>query len=165
MNDDLSQTLAELAATVLADCRVHGLRVATAESCTGGLVAGTLTDIAGSSDVVERGFVTYSNAAKTEMLDVPAELIERVGAVSAEVARAMAAGALAHSPAEIAVAITGIAGPGGATAAKPVGLVHFAALRRGGAMRDERHVLPGDRAAIRRRAVAIAFRMIREAAA
>ncbi|MGE0713993.1 MAG: CinA family protein [Alphaproteobacteria bacterium] len=165
MTDDLNHTLAELASAVLAECRERGVRVATAESCTGGLVAGTLTDIAGSSDVVERGFVTYSNEAKTEMLGVPASLITQVGAVSAEVARAMAAGALEHSPADVAVSITGIAGPGGATPAKPVGLVHFAVARRGATIRDERHVLPGDRAAIRRRAVAIALRMIREAAA
>jgi nicotinamide-nucleotide amidase len=111
-------------------CRARGLRIATAESCTGGLVAGVLTEIAGASDVVERGFVVYSNAAKESMLDVPASTLKRHGAVSAETAIAMAAGALKNSEADISVAITGIAGPGGGTKQKPVGLVHFAAARR-----------------------------------
>lgn len=118
------------AARVLSLLRAHGLMVATAESCTGGLVAGALTAIPGSSDVVDRGFVTYSNAAKTEMLGVPADLIARHGAVSEPVARAMAEGALAHSRADVSVAITGIAGPGGGSDAKPVGLVHFGAACR-----------------------------------
>jgi len=115
-------------------CRAKKLTVATAESCTGGLVAATLTEIPGSSDVVERGFVTYSNAAKTAMLGVPADVIGRFGAVSRETAEAMAQGALAHSPADLAVSITGIAGPGGGSPGKPVGLVHFAAAARGGAV-------------------------------
>ncbi len=165
MTDEWTEPLADLAVRALAECRAHGLKAATAESCTGGLVAGALTEIAGSSDVVDRGFVTYSNAAKMAMLGVPAALLETVGAVSAEVARAMAEGAVAASEADVAVAITGIAGPGGSTATKPVGLVHFATSRRGGSTVDERHVLPGDRADIRRRSVAIALRMIREAAA
>lgn len=165
MNDEWFEPLADLATHVLADCRARGLRIATAESCTGGLVAGALTEIAGSSDVVDRGFVTYSNEAKIQMLGVAPPLIESVGAVSDEVARAMAQGAIARSLAGVAVAITGIAGPGGSTAAKPVGLVHFATSRRGGETRSERHVLPGNRADIRRRSVAIALRMIREAAA
>lgn len=114
-----------------------GLTVALAESCTGGMVCVALTDIPGSSAVVERAFVTYSNAAKTEMLGVPAETIARHGAVSEPVAIAMAEGALAASPADVAVAITGVAGPG-ASERKPEGLVHFACLRRGGAMRAER---------------------------
>jgi nicotinamide-nucleotide amidase len=113
-------------------CRAKRLMVATAESCTGGLVAATLTEIPGSSDVLERGFVTYSNAAKEAMLDVPGATIERFGAVSRETAEAMATGALAHSQADLAVAVTGIAGPGGGTPDKPVGLVHFAAAARGG---------------------------------
>ena len=129
--------------------RSHGLRVATAESCTGGLIAGALTEIPGSSDVVDRGFVTYSNAAKTEMLGVDAVLIQTRGAVSEEVARAMAEGALAHSVAEIAIAVTGIAGPGGGTPIKPVGLVHIACARRSGETLHERHVFPGDRRAVR----------------
>jgi nicotinamide-nucleotide amidase len=113
-------------------CRAKKLTIATAESCTGGLVAATLTEIPGSSDVVERGFVTYSNAAKTAMLGVPADVIARFGAVSRETAEAMAQGALAHSPADLAVSITGIAGPGGGSPGKPVGLVHFAAAARAG---------------------------------
>ncbi len=112
-------------------CRAQGLRIATAESCTGGLVAGALTEITGSSDVLDRGFVTYSNDAKAAMLGVPRELISHHGAVSEEVARAMAEGALAHSGAELAVAITGIAGPNGGSAEKPVGLVHFGCAARG----------------------------------
>ena len=114
-----------LAEAVLAACRAAGLTVATAESCTGGLIAGALTAIAGSSDVVECGFVTYSNAAKTAMLGVPAELIASVGAVSEAVARRMAEGAVARSGADLAVAVTGVAGPGGGSAEKPVGLVWF----------------------------------------
>ena len=117
---------------VLDISRARGLRVATAESCTGGLVAGALTEIAGSSDVVECGFVTYSNAAKQAMLGVPASTLKRHGAVSAQTADAMAAGALKNSHADLAVAITGIAGPGGGTRNKPVGLVYFAAASRDG---------------------------------
>jgi nicotinamide-nucleotide amidase len=117
---------------VLELCRARGLRVATAESCTGGLVAAALTEIAGSSDVVDRGFVTYSNEAKAELLGVPISTLKRYGAVSAQTAKAMAAGALKNSNVDIAVSITGIAGPGGGTKQKPVGLVHFAAARRGG---------------------------------
>ncbi len=120
------------AESLLDRLRKRGLKLATAESCTGGLLAALLTEIAGSSDVVERGFVTYSNAAKHEMLGVPETSLAEHGAVSAPVARAMAEGALAYSGADVAVAVTGIAGPGGGTAAKPVGLVHFAAARRGG---------------------------------
>lgn len=122
------------AEALLMELRAKRLRVATAESCTGGLIAGTLTEIPGSSDVVERGFVTYSNEAKAESIGVEPALIVRHGAVSAEVAAAMARGAIAHSRADIAVAVTGVAGPGGGTASKPVGLVHFAAAHRNGAM-------------------------------
>jgi nicotinamide-nucleotide amidase len=112
--------------------RTRGLRIVTAESCTGGLVAAVLTEIAGSSDVLEGGFVTYSNAAKRTMLGVPAATLGRHGAVSSETAAAMAAGALKHSQADFAVAITGIAGPGGGSKQKPVGLVYFAAASRDG---------------------------------
>jgi nicotinamide-nucleotide amidase len=108
----------------------HGLKLVTAESCTGGMVAAAITDIAGSSAVFDRGFVTYSNAAKIEMLSVPFDLIMQFGAVSENVAVAMAQGALLHSAADISVAVTGIAGPGGASAQKPVGLVHFAVATR-----------------------------------
>jgi nicotinamide-nucleotide amidase len=143
-----------LAAKLLEACRRAGLHLVTAESCTGGLIAGALTEIAGSSDVVERGLVTYSNAAKTELLGVPAALIETEGAVSEAVARAMAEGALVRTQAaELSLAVTGIAGPGGGSAAKPVGLVYLAAARRGRATICERHVFPGDRRAIRLAAV------------
>ncbi len=121
------------AADVLAAAGRQGLMITTAESCTGGLVAGLLTEIAGSSSVFERGFVTYSNAAKAELLGVPPDLLAQHGAVSEAVARAMAEGALAHAAADLALAVTGIAGPGGGSAEKPVGLVHFALARRGGA--------------------------------
>jgi nicotinamide-nucleotide amidase len=119
------------ARAVIEDCTVAGIKIAVAESCTGGLVAAVLTEIPGSSAVVDRGFVTYSDAAKAEMLGVPAELIRRFGAVSRECALAMVAGALARSGADIAISITGIAGPAGGTAEKPVGLVHFGAMRKG----------------------------------
>jgi nicotinamide-nucleotide amidase len=124
--------LRKAAKRVLDLCRAAGRRVATAESCTGGLVAAALTEIAGSSDVVECGFVTYSNAAKQALLGVPAATLEHYGAVSAETAAAMAAGALKNSQADFSVAITGIAGPGGGSKKKPVGLVHFAAASRDG---------------------------------
>jgi nicotinamide-nucleotide amidase len=149
------------AARLLDECRQAGVRLATAESCTGGLIAAALTAIAGSSDVVERGFVTYSNEAKTEILGVDAATIERHGAVSEAVALAMAEGALAHSRADIAVSVTGIAGPGGATATKPVGLVHLGCARRGRATVLERRIFAGDRAAVREQSVALAFAMIR----
>jgi nicotinamide-nucleotide amidase len=121
------------AARLLDACRAGAKRIATAESCTGGLIAALLTEVAGSSDVVERGFVTYSNDAKIEMLGVPADLIAAHGAISEPVARAMAEGALRASKADIAVSVTGVAGPGGGSEAKPVGLVHLAAASRAGA--------------------------------
>ena len=124
-----SPTLLDQAKNILAMARAKGLRIVTAESCTGGLIAGLLTEIPGSSDVVERGFVTYSNDAKEDLLGVPADLIRQNGAVSQAVARAMAQGALKHSLAHLAVAVTGIAGPGGGTEQKPVGLVYMAAAR------------------------------------
>ncbi|HUS56279.1 MAG TPA: CinA family protein [Thermohalobaculum sp.] len=126
-----SDEIRVLAAQVLVACQARRLMVTTAESCTGGMVAAALTDIPGSSAVVERGFVTYSDAAKAEMLGVPATLIDANGAVSGPVARAMAAGALANSRADLAVSITGVAGPGGGSVEKPEGLVHFACARRG----------------------------------
>ncbi|MEN3389146.1 CinA family protein [Brucella melitensis] len=119
------------AIAVLDACRKAGIMIATAESCTGGLIAAALTDIPGSSDVVDRGFVTYSNEAKNEMLAIPMELIAHMGAVSKEVAIAMAEGALVHSRAGVSIAVTGIAGPGGGSAEKPVGLVHIASARTG----------------------------------
>ena len=119
------------AAALLDDLRARGLKLATAESCTGGLIAALFTEIAGSSDVVDRGFVTYSNEAKMEMLGVAGEMLAAHGAVSAPTARAMAEGALRHSRAGLAVAVTGIAGPGGGTPEKPVGLVHFGLAIKG----------------------------------
>ena len=161
----IAPELLEEAERLLASCRAHGLKLATAESCTGGLIAATLTAIAGSSDVVDRGFVTYSNAAKVEMLGVPAELIAAVGAVSQEVAERMAEGAVGRSAADIAVAVTGVAGPGGGTAEKPVGLVWFALARRGRESRTERHLFPGDRRAVRLATVARALALIAESVA
>jgi len=153
--------LREAAAHVLEVCRARGLKVATAESCTGGLVAAALTEIAGSSDVVDRGFITYSNAAKEAMLGVPAATLKRHGAVSAETAAAMAAGALKHSDADITVAITGIAGPSGGSKQKPVGLVHFAAASRDG-RRLARHRRYGKigRRRVRERSVAEALALL-----
>ena len=150
------------AEALLESYRRAGLTIATAESCTGGLVAGCLTEIAGSSDVFERGFVTYSNAAKAEVLGVPATLIAERGAVSAEVAEAMARGALERSKADAVVALTGVAGPGGGTAEKPVGLVYFGAVRRGGAARLRREIFGGDRTAVRARSVAAALELLGE---
>jgi nicotinamide-nucleotide amidase len=157
---DLTE-LAPAAAALIADCTRLGLRIATAESCTGGLIVATLTEIAGASAVVDRAFVTYSNAAKIEMLGVPNELIERDGAVSEAVARAMAEGALVHSAADLAVAVTGIAGPSGGTKNKPVGLVHLAAARRGGPDLHRMQLFPDNgRAGIRIAAVAAALAML-----
>lgn len=145
---------------VLRRCEAVGLKLATAESCTGGLVAAALTAIAGSSRVVERGFVSYSNEAKTELLGVPPALIVKHGAVSAHVARAMADGALARSAASIAVSLTGVAGPDGGTDAKPVGLVYIGCARRGRETAVERHQFPGDRDAVRQASVVAALTLI-----
>ncbi len=155
-SDDLNR----LAETVLARCRAKKWTLATAESCTGGLVAAALTDIAGASDVVERGFVTYSNRAKSELLGVPAELIARHGAVSAETAAAMAEGALAKAPVDLAVAVTGIAGPSGGSPDKPVGLVYFGVARRGGKSITERQIFKGGRAGIRHAATLRALELL-----
>lgn len=134
----------------------RGWTMATAESCTGGLIAGACTDRAGSSDWFERGFITYSNAAKTELLGVPADLIAAHGAVSEPVARAMAAGALAHAPVQLAVAVTGVAGPGGGSEAKPVGTVWFGWATPQG-VDTECVRFDGDRAAVRQATVAHAL--------
>jgi nicotinamide-nucleotide amidase len=158
--DDISQAAEHLLET----CRRAGLKIATVESCTGGLLAGALTGIAGSSDVVDRGFVTYTNQAKSEMVGVPPGLFDTVGAVSAEVARAMAEGGVSHSPANLAAGITGVAGPGGGSAEKPVGLVHIAASRAGGETLHERNVFPGDRQAVRLASVRVALAMMQRLA-
>lgn len=151
------------ATVLLQRCRAQGLKIATAESCTGGLVAALLTEVSGSSDVFERGFVTYSNEAKSELLGVDAALIARLGAVSREVAVAMAEGALAHSRAGVAVAITGVAGPGGGTPHKPVGLVYIAARSRDGRERvEECRFGPESRGGIRRASVAVALTLLEQ---
>ncbi len=154
------------AEALLEACRREGLKLATAESCTGGLIAGLLTSISGASDVFERGFVTYTNQAKTENLDVPAVLFDdgRPGAVSEEVARSMAEGALRNSSAQIAVAVTGIAGPEGGTEEKPLGLVHIAAARDGKETLLESHVFEGGRDAVRMQSVDAAVKLARELA-
>ena len=150
----------DAAERVLTSCRKHKLKIVTAESCTGGLVAAALTAIAGSSDVVDRGFVTYSNDAKHEMLGVALDTLEKHGAVSEATARAMARGALTHSMADISVSVTGVAGPGGGSTEKPVGLVHFAAARSGFELIAEHHVFPGDRDGIRRLATITALSLL-----
>lgn len=150
------------AEAVLASFRARGKRIATAESCTGGLIAATLTAIAGSSDVVDCGYVTYSNEAKTSLIGVPRALIAEHGAVSEPVARAMAEGALARSLGDVTIAVTGVAGPGGGSAAKPVGLVWFGCARAGFETVTWHAVFPGDRAAVRRATVIRALAMLRE---
>ncbi|MBY5608813.1 CinA family protein [Rhizobium leguminosarum] len=156
------QDIISTAEAIIRDFTAAGLMVSTAESCTGGLIAGALTEISGSSAVVDRGFVTYTNSAKIEMLGVQAETLSRFGAVSEETARQMVHGALFRSRAEIAVAVTGIAGPGGGSAEKPVGLVHLAAKSRAGAL-VHRKMLYGDigRSEVRLAAIRTALEMVR----
>jgi nicotinamide-nucleotide amidase len=157
------ETLAQ-AAALLDTLQARGLTLATAESCTGGLVAAAVTAIAGSSATLLAGYVTYSNEAKTRSVGVDPALIGRLGAVSAEVAAAMAEGATRESGAGMGISTTGIAGPGGGTATKPVGLVYIGVALAGQPARVEGHVFPGDRAAVRAATVATAFRMAAEAA-
>jgi nicotinamide-nucleotide amidase len=152
----------ELATSVLALCRAKGWRVATAESCTGGLVAAALTAIAGSSDVIDRGFVVYSNKAKMELLGVPETTLVAVGAISAETALAMATGAVSRARVDLAVSVTGIAGPGGGTPVKPVGLVYLGVATKE-SCRSERHIFSGDRRDIRRAAMIRALEMLKDA--
>ena len=158
----MREDLRAAAKAVLDACRLRGLKVATAESCTGGLVAATISEIPGSSAVLDRGFVTYSNEAKQQMLGVPADTIEKHGAVSRETAEAMARGALGNANADLAVAITGIAGPGGGSPDKPVGLVHFAAASRNGKL-THKEMRYGDlgRIGVRRKSVLQALFMLR----
>ncbi|MBK8906977.1 MAG: CinA family protein [Rhodospirillales bacterium] len=150
----------QLADAVLVRCRIHGIMLATAESCTGGLIAACLTAMTGSSAVVERGFVTYTNQAKIEMLGVPAPVLEKMGAVSEEVAREMAEGTLRRAPVQAAIAVTGIAGPGGGSDAKPVGLVHIAAARSGQLTMHECHQFAGDRDTVRAAALEASLRLL-----
>jgi nicotinamide-nucleotide amidase len=160
------EPLDDLAHRVLHAARARGLTIAAAESCTGGLVAASLCAIAGASDVFERGFVTYSNLAKMQMLGVPTQTLDAHGAVSEQTARAMAAGALGASPCDMSLAITGIAGPGGGSEQKPVGTVHIAVAVRGGAVLH-RHEAFGDRTreAIQRASAASALTLLLEAMA
>jgi nicotinamide-nucleotide amidase len=161
----MDQELFEQARSLLTLCRKKKLTIATAESCTGGLLAGALTDVAGSSEVFERGFVTYSNDAKQVMLGVSPSTLQIYGAVSRETAQAMATGALAHAPVSLTVSVTGIAGPQGAVAGKRVGLVHFAAASRSGILiHDERNYGNVGRAQIRRASVERALALLREIA-
>ena len=154
-------TTLQLARDLLAASELRGVRLATAESCTGGLIAGCLTEIAGSSAVVDRGYVIYDNRAKVEMLGVLETTLATDGAVSEATAREMVEGALVRSGCGLAVAVTGIAGPGGGSEAKPVGLVHIAAAARGGETLHERHLFPGDRSAIRLATVEAALALAR----
>jgi len=152
-----------IAATKIIDaCRRQKLKLALAESCTGGLIGAALTEIPGSSDVLDRGYMTYSNKAKATMLGVPAETLRKFGAVSAETARAMAEGALAKSGADVTVAVTGIAGPSGGSADKPVGLVHFATARRGKTLHKEIRFGDLGRGEVRRRSVLAALELLGE---
>ena len=157
------ETLA-LAERVLARCRARNWRLATAESCTGGLVAAALTAVPGSSDVVERSFVAYSNDAKMELLGVSAETLAAHGAVSAQTAAAMARGAIARAPVDLAVSIIGVAGPGGGTSQKPVGLVYIGVATEDGSARVERRIFPGDRALIRDAALVLALELLEDEA-
>ena len=162
----MDQELVERARTLLDLCRTKGLTITAAESCTGGLLAATLTEIAGSSDVFERGFVTYSNEAKQAMLGVPAATLMQFGAVSRETAEAMAKGVLANAPVTLSASITGIAGPDGGTREKPVGLVHFAvaASRSGKLVHHEHHFGAIGRAQVRRASVMRALAMLTDLA-
>ena len=156
----MTQALRSAAKAVIDAFRHSGGMVASAESCTGGMITATLTAVPGSSAVVDRGFVTYTNEAKHDVLGVETDLLDRYGAVSEPVARAMAEGALARSQAVAAVAVTGIAGPDGGSSEKPVGLVHLAVAWRGGPTGHRREIFDGDRDAVREQTVATAFEML-----
>jgi PncC family amidohydrolase len=158
MQESFDDLIKELSASMSA----LGLMVATAESCTGGMIASRLTDLPGSSEIFERGFVTYSNNAKIELLDVPEETLSEHGAVSPHTAMAMVRGALAHSRAEIAISVTGIAGPGGGTEDKPVGLVYIGCGMKGGVMESFEHRFKGDRDEIREQTVIAALNHVME---
>lgn len=169
MTDDATSPLPtstlDAAASTLALLKARGLSVVTAESCTGGLIAGALTHHSGSSAAVEGGFVTYSNAMKSACLGVPEAMLQKHGAVSSEVAGAMATGALAGAKAAaIAISVTGIAGPDGGSVEKPVGLVWFGVIRRGGSVHTESHRFTGNRASVRNQTVSLALGLIRRAA-
>jgi nicotinamide-nucleotide amidase len=150
----------DLTRKLVENCAAQKILIATAESCTGGLIAAALTEIAGASDVFERGFVVYSNEAKSEVLGVPPEMIEQFGAVSAEVAEALAAGAILHSKADVTVSATGIAGPGGGTPSKPAGLVYIGLASRAGAVFHYKCLFKGDRGDVRLQAVKEALTLL-----
>ncbi|RCK52562.1 damage-inducible protein CinA [Thalassospira profundimaris] len=153
----------EAAGAIINLCRRYGEKIATAESCTGGLIGGCLTAVDGSSSVVDGGFITYSNEAKMAILGVPGSMLAEFGAVSEPVARAMAEGALRHSPlATLTIAVTGIAGPGGGSDKKPVGLVHFGCAASDRPTRHQYRIFKGDRHAVRRQTILTAFDLIRE---
>lgn len=156
--------LYRLAKSVLKSAEANGIMIATAESCTGGLIAAALTEVPGSSTVVDRGFITYSNEAKTDLVSVPADFIARHGAVSGEVASAMAQGAIANSRAQLAVAVTGVAGPGGGSEQKPVGLVWFGLAMQGREPVSSKQVFADEgRSHIRHKAVAKALHLLKDA--
>ena len=163
-SDLFPHNLVELARALVASCRERHLSLVTAESCSGGLIAACLTEIPGVSQIFRGGFVTYANEAKTAELGVPKELLQKVGAVSEEVARAMAEGALKRLDADLAVSVTGIAGPDGGTPAKPVGLVHIAAARKGKPTLHESYQFPGGRQAVRLSSVEAALKLAQGAA-
>ncbi len=155
-----SETSLAMARTIIEAAKAKHLTLSTAESCTGGLIAACLTEISGASDVFERGFVTYANEAKIDLLGVPKAIIGEMGAVSEEVARAMAEGARTAADSDIAISVTGIAGPGGGTPEKPVGLVHMAAAGRGRETLHQRYVFTGDRQEVRSQAVDAALALL-----
>ncbi len=158
-----SNKIIALATEVLVLARAQNLKIATAESCTGGLIIGALTEIAGSSDVVDRGFVTYTNRAKMESLGLEADTLKIDGAVSSDVAIAMAMGAIQNSSANIAVSVTGIAGPDGGTDIKPVGLVHMAAIKRGGNTLHQKHNFGNiGRSKVREKTIIAALELLKE---
>ena len=152
--------LLNVASDVLVACRSKKLKLVTAESCTGGLISGCLTTIAGSSDVFERGFITYTNQSKSELLGVPTKLFMIAGAVSEEVARIMAEGALRNSVAQLSIAVTGVAGPDGGTEEKPIGLVHIASAGEGLVTLHESYIFRGDRDMVRRKTVLAALELL-----
>ena len=155
-----SDKLTGLAGDVILACKNKNLRLATAESCTGGLIAGCLTEISGASDVLQHGYVTYANQAKINLLGVPADILGKHGAVSEPVSRAMAEGAISSGDASIAVSVTGISGPGGGTYEKSVGLVHISVARTGYETLHERHVFDGDRNAVRLQTIEAALELL-----
>ena len=158
---NIAQDITTLSAEVIDLCRTKGIRITTAESCTGGMIIAALTDIPGSSDVIDRGYITYSNEAKCEMLGVRVEVLSMHGAVSSPVASAMAEGAMKNSDAQLTVSVTGIAGPGGGTSEKPVGTVYIATAYENDRTLYQKHFFDGDRASIRQQTVHAAIHYLK----